>query len=132
MLLFGCNYAKSIQAQENKSEKEMICMIKNFYTAYITENSKMPIDTLQIDALKKKHCTTSLLLKLENEDLDYDPFLNAQDCDINMLQSLNIKKAQVATDVYIISYLAEGHEDPVVIKMKVTKKGDAWMIDEIL
>ena len=53
--------------------------IKNFYSAYISTQLKMPVDFRQADAIVDAACSKTLIEYLDTADLDYDPFLNAQD-----------------------------------------------------
>jgi hypothetical protein len=53
--------------------------IHNFYMAYIGAHLKMPVDYQQVDALVDASCSNTLIAYLDTADLDYDPFLNAQD-----------------------------------------------------
>ena|SRR5688572_13519436 len=80
------------QSKMDTSGDQIILRLKEFYVNYITESSKAKVDVRTIDLIKRKYCTVRFLNKIEEGDLDYDPILNAQDCDIKWLETLSIVK----------------------------------------
>ena len=62
-------------------------MLKEFYTQYITAFSRMS----DLTNIKEKFLTEELRKRLDIAKLDYDPFLNAQDCDKAWLKNLEVK-----------------------------------------
>lgn len=106
-------------------------MLYGFYTSYITETAKMPLNIPNVSSLKEKHCTSKLIRKLKDEELDYDPFLKSQDCDIAWLKSLEIKKDESKDDLYHVSYKDAYSGDKVVIGLVVVKEKDTYKIDDV-
>jgi len=116
--------------QSGSTDKQVIIMLKDFYTSYITENAKMPPDFSKINSIKNKYCTSTFLHKLETDKLDYDPFLNAQDCDTEWLKTLLIKM-DTEKNLYQVSYKDISSGTQVVIKLIVKKENKVYKIDAI-
>jgi len=127
-MLFNMVSCKS-QTQNKSSDEEIKNMIKSFYTGYITENVKMPPNGSKIFSLKKQYCTTYLLDKINNQELDYDPFLKAQDANLEWLKTLIVKKDSSKKDFYAVSYTDNNKQ--IIIKLNVIKQNDSFKIDSI-
>lgn len=129
VLLFNMVTCKS-QPQNSSDEEVIIKTIRTFYTGYITENVKMPINGSKILALKKQYCTAMLLDSINNQEIDYDPFLNAQDANLEWLQSLTVQNDTSKNGLYIVSYTDNGKW--IVVKLKIIKQNDSFKINSIL
>lgn len=116
----------------SSTDEQIISMLKEFYTAYITENAKMPADFTKINLIKKKYCTANLLSKIEKEELDYDPFLNAQDSNTEWLKTLTIKKDTKENNLFQVSYKDTYSGTQVIIKLIVIKEMESYKINAIL
>ncbi len=107
-------------------------MLYKFYTSYINECSIVPTNFEKIDSIKNKYCTTNLLNKnkelYETQELDYDLFLNAQDCTNLSLKTLTIQKDSTKNNVYVVSY--SYGDNP--IRLFVIKENGIYKIDAIL
>jgi hypothetical protein len=127
VLFIGCGQVKTQSSDEVK-------MLKDFYTSYITECSQYPAATAieAANAIKQKYCTIRFLKNMEKQDLDYDPFLNAQDCDREWIKSLSISKDTETENMYNISYKDISNDDQITVKLIVVKEADGFKIDEIL
>ena len=132
IILLGMLNCKNTPAQNEYSEEQIVNMLKNFYTGYITENSKIPENKEKLDSIKNEYCTTKLLNYIQKQFLerviDYDPFLNAQMIDTRMLETLTIKKDSVKNNLYYVSYTYGGLN---TIKLTVVKEKDCYKIDHI-
>src|SRR2546430_17492997 len=89
-LAFSFGHSTYILAQHNNIDEQVLIMLKNFYTAYMSEFSIVKTNTMQtfetrLDSIKKQYCTTNLIdsinKKFKKNELDYDPLINAQDSD---------------------------------------------------
>jgi hypothetical protein len=127
LLINGCG-----QAQTKSSDEQAIKILNEFYSNYIIENSKSQIDQKTINSLKSKYCTSRLLNKIKIEDLDYDPFLNAQDCDAEWLKTLTITRDSRKPNFYIISFVDNLSNKKNYIRLSVIKEKDTYKIDTIL
>jgi hypothetical protein len=123
------------QAQNKPSDKQAITMLKEFYTVYITELSKWPINSTELNTIKKKYCTSSLLSKIKAQfksgQLSADPFLQAQDFDISWLKTLSVNRDSKKLNGYNISYIDSEAKEKVVIRLTVIKQGDGHKIASI-
>ena len=128
--LLLCNWS-GISAQNTFSDDRIIEMINRFYTAYVTEISKMPEDGDKIELIKRKYCSAYLLKKLHRQGLDYDPFINAQDVEADLLKNLTIKKDMGSESLYIVSYPDNFSKTQILIKLKVIKDKDSYKIDDL-
>ncbi|HEY1163726.1 MAG TPA: DUF3828 domain-containing protein [Chitinophaga sp.] len=126
----------SCQSQARASDDAAIKMLKEFYTSYITEGAKIESSEETLASIKKKYCTGKLLNKMKQEmeagDMDSDPFINAQDFDIEWLKTLSISKDPQKTDVYIVSYLDNDAKTRTSMKLHVVKAGAQYKIDAFL
>ena len=131
IILFNMFSCKSNQPQENTSDEQILGMLKSFYSSYITENAKMPLNIAKIKSIEEKYCTINLLSKLENQELDYDPFLKAQDSNIDWLKTLTIKRDSTKQDLYNVSYIEIYSNTKVTIKLIVIKQEEFYKIDSV-
>lgn len=105
--------------------------IKDFYGAYIRENSKEPGDMKAVESIKKKHCTSSLLQKLSGEELDADPFLDAQDVDANWVNTMEVLPEGSAENVYGVCFLLTPGESKHCVRVAMKQEGGEWKIDDV-
>ncbi|GAA3919512.1 hypothetical protein GCM10022209_10450 [Chitinophaga oryziterrae] len=94
-------------------------MLKQFYTSYITQVASSEGTEKKLDIIKKRYCTAKLLNKLDKEELDSDPFIDAQDADIDWVRTLFVGKDAPKHDVYIVSYMDNYNKKRTVIKLQV-------------
>lgn len=119
---------QSLSAQ-NGSE-EAIRMLRDFYSAYITEQCKIrDIDLQAIATLKQKYLTERLLNKIEAARLDYDPFLKAQDCEMSWINSLEISHAEHANSFKVCYRYNE--EWMKCTTLSLIERQGKFMIDDI-
>lgn len=128
MLLILCPKSK---AQNKYSGDAAMKMLKDFYTAYVTEVSKMPFDQKRIDSIIERFCTRHLISELRKKELDFDPFLNAKDFGDDLLNTLKIQRESMIGRPYRVSYLDNFSKKPIVIRLAVIKEGGRFKIDEI-
>jgi len=116
------------QAQNKTSGDSAVIMLKQFYTAYITAD-----DEKQLSSLQKKYCTKKILKRIaDDEELDSDPFINAQDTDADWLRTMVINKDAQKPNVYVVSYVNNYTQKRIINKLLVVKEGKAYKIDDIL
>ena len=115
-----------------KQKKVKIEFVENFYEEYISELSEMPMDLDRIDSLEKKFLTVELYKKLKEQDLDYDPFLNAQDFDDDILEKLASNEHTEKKDVVKVSYIDDYTSSTVSIFLKVIELENGYKISSIL
>ncbi|MDR2917521.1 MAG: YbjP/YqhG family protein [Tannerella sp.] len=119
----------ALQVAETTSndETQIIAMLKDFYTHYIIECDKMPVNGQNIVALKNKYFTTEFLKKWDEIELDYDPVLNAQDYNKDWIKTLEINSVPSQKDVYEVCYSIKEN----CIRLSVIKKDGIYLIDNI-
>ena len=123
-----------VQAQNTSSDRQAIAMLKEFYTADITEGCKLP----SLSALKKlrdlpKHyCTVGLLRKLnaqyQHGYVEADPFLQVQDVNIFWLKTLAVRRDLRSANAYTVSYRDAGSDFKAVIHLTVIRQGNDFKI----
>ena len=123
-----CNFA-----QNNLSEdQQMRDMLKEFYTSYIIQFTKWPPDPKKEGSIRRKYCTARLLKEIKNdEELDYDPRLSAQDSDPKILKTLTITKSDGIPNGYIVTYEDDFTKNKISIKLVVIKEKDGYKIDSV-
>ena len=126
------------QAQENSSDTQASNMLRTFYTCYIKAyncSNDLNLVEKEFDFLKKKYCTKDLLDKiakqLKNDELDYDPFIKAQDSNIGNEKTLNIKKDGEKNNIYIVTYVDVYDHKIKVINVHLVKQKDGYKIDSV-
>lgn len=140
--LSNCSYGY----KTNENEKQKLEMLKEFYTIYIKQVADGPAGESgeqAINAIRKKYCSSRLLKELkkkfENGQLDYDPFLKAQDSDTSLLKTLSITKDEHKENVYEVSYSydrlsgnrSEMIKETVIIHLTLIKANNQYKIDSV-
>ena len=121
----GC---KNSSAQEKFSEEKVKEMLKEFYTSYITLNSKIPNDAKKNDSIIDKYCTKNAFNELAGEErIEYDPFLKSQMVETRILKTMTFRKDSAKDNIYYVSYTY--NKDHVTIKLLIVKEKDGYKID---
>lgn len=81
--------SSNVSADSLTQEQITAIALLNFYNKYIPLCSHTGTAD-KIEEQRNKICTAKCRKWLENEELDFDPFLNAQDCDPAWSKSLKI------------------------------------------
>ena len=81
--------------------------------------------------IKEKYCTRALIKKIDKEELEGDPFLKAQDTDIESLKTLVVKKDSSRDNQYIVYYIANYDKTKILINLKLKKEKDQIKIDSV-
>lgn len=107
-------------------------MLREFYTLYITENDKMKRDDLRIATIKEKYVTPKLIAKIDSAmlyyNLNYDPFVNAQDYDTAWIKTLEIAPVPERTNTFDICYTYNRNSKSCTTVVLVESEGK-YMID---
>lgn len=107
-------------------------MLKEFYTRYITEVSKISPSAKKLQSIKRQYCTAGLLSNIKELELDYDPFINAKDTDDNWIKTLSVKKdPKKAKGLYVVSFSDTKSKTTITVTLSVVKDGDDYKIDGI-
>lgn len=127
-IVFFSNWSCA-RAQDSSSDKQILTMLKEFYTNYITEVSN-GAEPKKILSLQKKYCTSDLLKKIPKliEQSDSDPFLKAQDSNTEFLKTLSIRKDLKKSNMYIVSYIAD---KKIIINLEVINENGTFKIAEV-
>jgi hypothetical protein len=118
----------------NFNDKEITGMLKDFYTGYIVERSKMPENFKKIDSIVKKYCTINLRNQIKNEDIDYDLLLNGQFCEKGWLNTMSINKDSNDNSIYNVSfeYMADGRRKQKNIKLQIVNNSVEYKINKVI
>jgi len=130
MLCINYSFSNKVENVSFQQKSPIEIMLKNFYSEYITECRKNTPEN-NIDLVLKKYVTNKLLKKIERLDLDYDPFINAQDCDENFFKNFKIKKDLKQTNTFIISYIVTYTKKTISITLIVVELKGKYKIDDI-
>ena len=103
----------------HKIEKMLIA----FYSSYLKEfvNENLQESEGKLDSIKVKYCTKSLLDSISNEfennELDHDPFIKAQDASSDMMATLTVKKIANSENKFNVQYFEKyaGHRTNIVV-----------------
>jgi hypothetical protein len=127
--LFSTSFLK---AQSSFTDEQALKMLKSFYNEYISEISIMPMNEEKVQEIKTNFCTKNLLNKLNDKELDNDRFIEAQDCDIELLKKLNFKKKAKTENTFVVSYLDNASRKLISIELIVVKQDEIYKIEEIV
>jgi hypothetical protein len=127
MTLFQWN---DMLGQEMSPDQHITKMLKAFYTSYITEKAKVPLNLEKINSIKSKYCTPELLKQLEKKHLDYDPFLKTSDSQAQWINTINITKDFSKIVVFNVTYINDRGK-PIIIKIKIARSGEDYFIDGV-
>lgn len=135
-MIIAINMVNISCAPAQNQEEKNIKMIKEFYTAYITEvssNDPPMVMAEKLDSLQKIYCTDKLLDRLPDiiEKTGADAFLKAQDSNIKSLETLTIKKDSTKPNGYIVSYSDPYSKTQITIGLTVIEKKSRIKIDSI-
>ena len=161
LLLFSCNNSNNTQVSSSDDIRDTISSIKRdtivekdtiapiqvpkeetdeatkmileFYDKYIRLQDKMLCHDCQEELIriKKRYLSNKLIKKIEpTEDRDMDYIVDAQDVFIEWLDSIKVKKINSKRyNVYRFNFYDKKYE---IIKLKVAKKKDKYIIDDII
>ncbi len=107
-------------------------VIRGFYSSYLQEFSSFPPDMAKLDALKQKHCTSELLARLQDAELEADPFLNVQDFEEGWSSTMTIASVDSDPDLYNVCVPISYDKSTHCVQVKVKKVEEDWKIDEVL
>jgi hypothetical protein len=125
------------EQSSSTSDEQIISLCKNFYIGYITEISEGTLVNMEknLDSIKQIYCTNDLLenirRKTENNEMDIDPFIKAQDANIKWLKTLTVEKDTQKRYWYMVSYIDNYDEGKVIINLKFIKENGFYKIDSI-
>ncbi|MDR2496627.1 MAG: YbjP/YqhG family protein [Tannerellaceae bacterium] len=111
-------------------DEQAINMLNEFYRAYISLCDTSASED-QRQALLHKYCTENCLRELEAADLDYDPIVDAQDCDAAWLRSLAVGKVHGQAKLFEVSYTAP-YSGKIVIRLALSEERNGLKINSII
>ena len=124
-----------IQAPKEETD-EATKMILEFYDKYIRQQDKMPcLDNREfceeeLREIEREFLSSKLIRKVNSDELSSDPIVKAQDVFIEWLDSIKVKKINSKRyNVYRFNFYDKKYE---IIKLKVAKKKDKYIIDDII
>ena len=134
-LFLGLSYGGRVRAQDSPADKEVYAMLQKFYTSYILTWNNVPGPEKMLDFILNKYCDAQLLGKIkkrtESGDLDYDPFLKAQDVDTASLKTFTFGKDPRRVDAFTFSYVANQGKYRPVIHLVVNRLNGSNMIRDV-
>ena len=80
--------------------------------------------------IEREFLSSKLIRKVNSDELSSDPIVKAQDTNLKWLDSLKVKKINSKRyNVYRFNFYDKKYE---IIKLKVAKKKDKYIIDDII
>lgn len=126
LLLHILLFAKTAQAQTDSAKM----MLLNFYKAYIPTFEMTGIK--QALKVQKQYSTAKLIAwidkQTEKEELNYDPYVNAQDADQDWLKTIRIEKDAKTLNLYNVSFFDNFEKKRRFVRLFVTKEGNKYKI----
>ena len=131
LMLFFLSCSSETAPSSVSDPEKVMDAIKEFYSSYILESSKMPPNDLQIEALKNRHCTQRFLTQLNDAEVDVDPFLNAQDVDEKWASTLEIIPKDVSKNLYSVCYEIGYDKSKQCVVVLAKENQGLWKIDNV-
>jgi hypothetical protein len=117
------------------ADQQATTMLKNFYTAYMTEIATGSAHNFakKLTSIQKKYCTPDLVDKIPAliDRANCDPFLKAQDSNMENIKTLSFKKDSKAPNLFIVSYTDIYRHNKTTIKLTVVKQKDNFKIASV-
>jgi hypothetical protein len=117
--------------KQYKTGEKAVHTLEEFYTEYISACDSPAGNGEAMTAMKNKYLAKALLEKLEGADLDYDPLIQAQDCDGETVKTLEIKPDAEQENVYSVCYTWSDGEK-ICIRLLLTEVDGSYLIADIL
>lgn len=125
----GQNIAKNEIPVIKIVKDKNIEFLENFYTNYISASCDLPEKIRILENLKKNSISEELIKKIDIAELDYDPFLDAQDCDNNWIKTLKVQSIQDKSNVYQVSYNHGTNKKKTILSL--VNKNEKFVINNI-
>jgi hypothetical protein len=125
--IFPSDTTSANPVRVNPGDSTAAIFIRIFYQEYL-----LGLENDFADSVRAKYCTPDLIKKLANMELDYDPFLNAQDFDDNLLKKLDIKRANDPQGYYVVSYMDDYNNENVYIVMSLAEHEEGYRISDLI
>ncbi|MDF2189029.1 DUF3828 domain-containing protein [Paraflavitalea sp. CAU 1676] len=121
----------SCQSKKKPPEDEAKQWLKQFYTDYITACSKGASNE-EMAVIEKKYCTAALIKEIKSdEEMDVNPYLNAQDCDTSTLKTLQVEKVPQQKDQYKVSYKWSPDGVATTIHVTLVRQQNEYKINKL-
>ncbi len=109
-------------------EKDGIEFLKEFYLQYMSAHETIEGNEI-ISLLIKTKLSEKLQVKIESANLDYDPIIDAQDVNIESINTLVVK---VTGKDYKVCYQSSFSGEDICINLSLIKTNDRFLIDDIM
>lgn len=103
--------------------------LADFYKSYISINAGDEINKNALNKLKSEYITNELLDKLQKLQLDYDPFVNAQDYNLEWLKNIKISEDKSKKNTYKVIINDNGSINSISVVIK--KELNQYKINDI-
>lgn len=122
----------SVDGTVSGKQDPACAFVRQFYTAYI---GSWLADGGDPRAVLKQNLTRRFYERLqrmyEQEELDYDPFLDAQDCDASVLEKLRIEKDTLREHVYRVCLWDTYSRNYKHVELLLEHTGQSYRIDDV-
>ncbi|MDR1403547.1 MAG: YbjP/YqhG family protein [Tannerellaceae bacterium] len=122
----------SAATESADGNEKAVRLLKEFYTAYISCCDSPDGDWETLRSIRNKYLTKSLQDKLEHPDLDYDPIIQAQDCDKSWIETLEIKPDAERQNVYDVYYAPALNQKKICIRLLLANDNGNYLIADVL
>jgi len=137
VLILACSLFISVQSPANaaKSNDTLADVVHDFYLFYIHEGFEKLKPCSKMKDTLEKYCTPSFLRRIsEDEEIDVDPFILAQDIDGSWRESMTIQKCSgnnpAAYKVCLWQNVYAGNK-PHCLKVLLEQVQGRWKIDNV-
>ena len=113
------------------SQDEGVEYVEMFYQEYISALLEMPMDLKKIETIENNYLSNKLLTQLRNKQLDYDPFLNAQDFEEDIFEKMKFENHPESTNMVKVSYEDEYTGKIVTLQLELIEDNGSYKINSI-
>ncbi|KGO79671.1 DUF3828 domain-containing protein [Flavobacterium beibuense] len=132
LFIVSCKDITSAPKQQSLDYKLASEMLISFYTEYLSLSEIPPREAgPKIDAVIKKYCTKELADKIIAGGLELDPFLTAQDWNVDWIPTLEVKNKDPKNYIYTVCYTNYGDSDSICTDLTLIKTNEGFKISYV-
>lgn len=124
------------QAQEASGSGKPESVIREFYQWYVQTVAANRSPMMDEPAKLKRYATVGMLRRIDklakNQELEADPFLQAQDVDNGWAKNIKVSKAKIAGNVATANVELKGQEmESHKLAVTLRQESGAWKVDKV-
>lgn len=115
LVTLQATYSQCNTETTKQNEQKHIQFLKEFYDEYISNWNDVSNDMIILN----KYCSSNLIDNIHESGLEYNPFFEAQDIPVILLNHYRIEKYSEKEGLYMFSYPHDFHIEVELIEIKL-------------